>query len=359
MQKKTVAVLFGGVSSEYDVSLWSAASIIENIPKDKYEIVLLGITREGAWYLYTGSTQAIKDGTWVNNKSNKHAIISPDQTQKGIWIFDDERSRRIEVDCLFAVLHGANGEDGTMQGLFELSGIPYVGCNTLSSAICLDKEITHMIFDRAGIPHVAWRSAHRCDIPSLDAFADQMESELGYPMFVKPAKTGSSIGISKAKDKESFIKACELAFSYDDRVVIEQGLDAREIETAVLGNLYPQVAGPGEIFIGEQFEFYDYESKYSSGGARLQIPAQIPDSLKEEIFSIAKKAYRVMRCQGLARVDFFVTRKDSKVYLNELNTLPGFTATSMYPKMFEQAGVPYSELIDKLILSAFERNSHE
>lgn len=350
MNKLKIAVIFGGISSEYEVSLLSAKSVIDNIPKEKYEIIMLGITKCGSWLHYTGSTDQIADGSWVDHKENTPAFISPNREIHGIVKLSENGAEKIRVDAVFPVLHGANGEDGTIQGLFTLAGIPFVGCDTASSAVCMDKALTKMILQNAGINQAKWCCYHSKDLNNTETIGD-IENSLKYPVFIKPANAGSSVGISKAANRNELLKAIEIAAVHDKKIVFEEAVTGREIECAVLGNHEPQTSVCGEIIPSN--EFYDYEAKYKNSSSRLIIPAQIPQEKADEIRGIAVKAFKLLGCKGMARIDFFI-REDGVVLLNEPNTIPGFTSISMYPKLFEATGIPYATLLDNLINLALE-----
>lgn len=353
MSKIRVAVIFGGASSEHEVSLVSATSVIKNIPQDKYEVICIGINSKGRWFHYPGNVDLIATGEWENHPDCTPAILSPDPIHNGfITLLDGVEASFQRVDCIFPVLHGKNGEDGTIQGLFMLSEIPYVGCNTLSSAICMDKDITHTILEYRGIKTAKWETLLYPCLSSLDIRCDEIESSLGYPVFVKPANCGSSIGVSKASNREELAEAIKLAFTHDKKVIVEQEIIGQEVECAVLGMDKPMASVVGEIVPCN--EFYDYDAKYILNESELNIPAKISDRAAKEVQDIAIKAFKALGCSGLARVDCFVTAKD-EVIVNEINTLPGFTSISMYPKMIEASGIPYPELLDRLIEIAFER----
>ncbi len=353
MAKTRVCVLFGGVSSEHEISLLSASSVIQNIPADKYEIICVGITRKGRWLYYPGDVSLIANGEWESHPDCTTAVLSVDRTHKGlIKIMSDGETSVLHIDCIFPVLHGRNGEDGTIQGLFTIAGIPYVGCDTLSSAVCMDKAFTHTVLDAAGIRTAKWLSLCRSDISRLDELIPTVVEKLGFPMFVKPANAGSSVGINKANDEEQLKEAIKIAFSHDTKVVVEAAVVGKEIETSVLGYDNPCVAEPGEIVPCN--EFYDYEAKYILGTTELYIPARLTPEETQKVKETALKAYQVLGCGGLARIDFFVT-PDHEVILNEPNTMPGFTAISMYPKLWENSGLSYPELLDQLISMAIER----
>lgn len=344
MNKTKVAVLFGGVSSEHEISLLSVANILNSIPKDKYEIFPLGITKAGRW-LYCPNITGDVPESW--EADGIPAFISPDATVKGIVT----QSGILPIDVVFPVLHGKCGEDGTVQGLLQLAQMPYVGCGVLSSALCMDKITANRVMDACGIPRCQWLCMTADQIDDFDLIESQIAEKLNYPVFVKPSNAGSSVGVSKAKDKAQLKAACDLALKHDGRVIFERFVKGREIECAVMGNVDLRVSSPGEILASA--EFYDYDDKYKNGTSRTQIPADLPKSTLEEMRSIAARAYKCLACEGLARVDFFV--ENGKVLLNEINTMPGFTAISMYPKMMQAAGLSYEEICHNLICLALEK----
>lgn len=356
MAKIKIAVLFGGASSEHDVSLVSAYSVLNNIPKDKYDVMCIGITKKGHWMYYPGEYEDIKTGAWENDPDCCTAVISPDPMQKGILLLGEDDTYHLRrVDAVFPVLHGVNGEDGTVQALCTLAGIPYVGCDMTSSAACMDKAITHTILDAAGIKTAPYCYVQRSCLADIDCTCSAIEGKLGgYPMFVKPACAGSSVGVSRATDRESLKNGLKIAFAHCGKVVIETEIIGKEVECAVLGNGADLIASiPGQITPAE--EFYDYDAKYKLGTSVLDIPAKITDDEMEAVRTVAKMAYMAMGCSGFSRVDFFVTEDD--IILNEINTIPGFTPISMYPKLMDNMGIPYGELLDRLITLALERNS--
>lgn len=354
MSKQRVAIIFGGVSSEHEVSLMSATSIINNIPEDKYEVVCLGITKKGRWLYYPGDVSLLVSGKWENHPDCVPAFICPDANVHGIVkLLPDGSASTLKIDVAFPVLHGKNGEDGTIQGLFALAGIPFVGCDTASSAVCMDKVFTKTIMDQNGIPNAKWLYTTKNQMDQFDEFAQAVEEKLHYPVFVKPANAGSSVGVNKATDKESLKSAVQIALANDSKVLVEEAIVGKEIECAVLGNENPEASLPGEIVPCN--EFYDYEAKYLAGTSELHIPARVDKATIEKIRETAIRAYKVWGCSGLARVDFFVRSSDGAIILNEPNTLPGFTSISMYPKLFEYCGIPYPRLIDQLIQLALER----
>ncbi len=355
---KNALVLFGGVSSEHFVSCVSATYVIKNIPREKYNVYCIGITLGGEWYLYEGDPGLLSDDKWLESGNIKKAVISPDRNDRGVLVLTDNGAKKIKIDVVFPVLHGKNGEDGTVQGLLEISGIPYVGCDCLSSACCMDKAVTNTLADSADIRRAKWLSVLSEDyIKTKDEFLKKAEDYLGYPIFVKPANAGSSIGISKAKNRASLERAMEIAFKEDKKVVLEEFIDGYEIECAVLGNSEPQAMAVGQIKPAN--EFYDYRAKYENDNSELYIPAHIPQEKQDEVRALAIRAYKLLGCTGIARVDFFVTKSDLEVVFNEINTIPGFTPISMYAKMCEKSGIPYSELIDRLFELAMERKAND
>ena len=358
MSHMTVAVLFGGQSSEHEVSRRSAYTILTNLPRDRYDAVMVGITKSGVWRLYTGDPAKIPDGSWESDPGCRPAFFSPSREFPGLLVLEDGRLREIPVDVVFPALHGKNGEDGAPQGLFQLSGVPCVGCSASASVLCMDKAIANSLLETAGIPqaHYLWFFARNYKTGAAKIKV-KVAARLGYPVFVKPANAGSSVGVSKVLREEDLDAAVEKAAREDSKIVIEEAITGQEVECAVLGNAEPQASGAGEI--GAAAEFYDYDDKYVNGEAQLYLPARIPEETAETIRKTALRAYRMLGCTGLARVDFFVRRSDGAVLLNELNTLPGFTAISMYPKLWEAAGLPLPELIDRLIRLALEERGPE
>lgn len=353
MEKKKVAVIFGGCSSEHEVSCVSAYSVLQNLSKDKYDVLPLGITKKGQWYLYSGDYGEIPNGKWESSPNKRAAFISPDREIGGIVVLEGNSAEIIKIDCAFPVLHGKNGEDGTIQGLFQLAGIPFVGCGTLSSAICMDKAVSNSLLIDAGIKkaHYLWFYSYNYKKGS-DKIKAKITARLGYPVFVKPANAGSSVGISKVESEEQLDEAIAKAAHEDGKVVVEEAVSGQEVECAVFGGDKPKAsAAVGEI--AASAEFYDYDDKYKSGKSQLYIPAHLDESVSEEVRKTAVHAYAILGCRGMSRVDFFV-RNGNEVLLNELNTIPGFTPISMYPKLWEASGVSYSELLDKLVSSAFE-----
>lgn len=347
--KQVLLVLFGGKSSEHDVSCISAQSVLNNVPKDKYEIITIGITKDGKWFRYYGSYDKLPEDRWLDDPNELvPAYLVPDPTVGGFI----QGNEKVKVDVVFPVLHGKNGEDGTVQALLQLAEIPFVGCHMLSSAACMDKAFTNALADHAGIRQAKWLSFKQHEYRDApQSFLRRAADELGFPIFVKPANAGSSVGITKAHNVNELADAIETAFFHDEKAVLEECIVGRELECAVLGNYDPIASVPGEIVPSN--DFYDYEAKYISGTSGLLIPAEMSPSDAERIRSQAIRAYKALDCSGLARVDFFMT-EDGELYLNEINTIPGFTSISMYPKLLEYCGIPYDELIERLIAAAIE-----
>lgn len=352
MPKIKLAVLFGGASSEYDISIMSARSIIDNLSEDKYELYKIGITKDGRWRLYNGESKDLAE--WEKNSTP--AFLSPDTAVHGIISLKDGGYELIPIDCVFPVLHGKNGEDGTMQGLLEMSGIPYVGCNTLASAICMDKAVCHSLLANANVEqaHYLWFYADRYDA-AAETIRKKIVARLNFPVFVKPANSGSSIGITKVDGPQGLDSAVETAAKEDSKIIVEEGIKGQEVEVAVLGNRDCEASLVGEI--GATASFYDFDDKYINGTSRTIIPAGIEERASEEIRSTAVRVYRLLGLSGLARVDFFVRESDGKVILNEINTMPGFTDISMYPKLWMAEGFSYPGLLDRLIELAFEKKA--
>ena len=354
---KNALILFGGVSSEHDVSVVSARSVIENTPRDKYNIILIGITKDGRWFKYDGDVAKLPDDKWLEDKKSlTKAVISPDREDHGIIVFNDDGIEKIHIDVVFPVLHGKNGEDGTVQGLLQLAGIPFVGCDATASGVCMDKAVTNAVADAVGIAQAKWCAYTRFAYDSdREGCLQAAEEKLGYPIFVKPANAGSSVGITKATDRESLVRGMEVAFAEDKKAVLEACIVGHEVECAVMGNDTPIAAQVGEIVAAA--DFYDFDAKYNNPQSELHIPADLSPEKLEEVRAAALRAYGAMGCEGLSRVDFFVTYDGEQVLLNEINTIPGQTPISMYPKLFEAVGVPYSELIDRLVAYALERGA--
>ncbi len=353
MNKIKLAILFGGKSDEYSISLHSAAAIIKNVPEELYDVTLIGITMDGKWLHYEGSAQNINDDTWYD-KNLSPVLLSMDF--KGLIKLNekDKTFEKIEIDCIFPVLHGRNGEDGTIQGMCQMAGIPFVGCGMTSSAVSMDKEYTHIICEAANIKTAPFMSAvNHSNLNIKDLYTRAFE-KLSLPMFIKPANNGSSLGISKIRNYDEFEKGVMEAFEYDNKIVIESMIPGFEIGCAVVGN--------EELIIGEVDEidtkndFFDYVEKYSQHNSKIHCPARISDELKAQAKEIAAKTYRALGCSGLSRVDMFIT-PDNKIYLNEINTIPGLTDLSRYPSMLKKIGIEYKDLIVKLVELAMENKN--
>ena len=353
MKKLNVCVLFGGMSPEHEVSLRSAESVLNQLNPEKYNIVPVGITKDGDWIIFGGKDYSeLPAGTWMNNPKNKRGAISPVRGQ-GLFCFEDDCVVREQIDVVFPVLHGENGEDGAVQGLLKLAGIPYVGPHIAASAVSMDKTLTKLVVDHAGVPQAAWHLVRREDLEHhVDHVVAALEKRFSYPMFVKPAGTGSSVGVSKAADRTALENALHAAAKYDKKVLVEDFIHGREIEVAVMGNDNPVASVCGEIDSGA--EFYDYDAKYVTDTSTSYIPARISEEVEEQVRELAVKVYSSIGCQGLSRVDFFVTYEDNRIVFNEINTLPGFTSISMYPKLFDASGIPYPQLLDELLQLAVE-----
>ena len=344
--------MFGGRSAEHEVSLQSAKNVIESLDKKKYEPVLIGIDKEGRWFLNENSIQLLNSGDprLIQLSDRQHEIAITPTGSNSQLISLHEKSRFPKIDIIFPVLHGPYGEDGTIQGLAKLANIPCVGPGILGSAVGMDKDVMKRLLRDAGIPNARFVTllAMNRDRVSYDA----LKAKLGHTLFIKPANMGSSVGISKVRNEAEFQHAIKLAFNYDVKVIVEEEIKGREIECAILGNDNPIASVPGEII--PSAEFYSYQAKYiDEDGAALSIPARLPEHLVKQVQDLALQAFRVLECQGMSRVDIFLT-PDDKLYVNEINTIPGFTKISMYPKLWEHSGISYSELVDKLIQLAIE-----
>lgn len=344
VQKIRVAILFGGKSAEHEVSLKSARNVADAIDKNKYDVALIGIDKAGHW-LPPQKSSALLGETSVPSSETSMALAPG---ENGL-ISSDEEPNAGQIDVVFPILHGPFGEDGTVQGLLRLANVPFVGAGVLGSAVGMDKDVMKRLLRDAGIPIGKFLTATESEPVSFEL----AEKELGLPLFIKPANLGSSVGVSKATNKVEFDSALAEAFQYDTKVIVEEFIEGREIECSVLGNENPVASVPGEIIV--HAEFYSYDAKYiDTNGSSLQIPANLPQETAELVRTTAIRAYKVLCCEGMGRVDSFVT-KDGRVIVNEINTIPGFTNISMYPKMWEASGISYSELIDKLITLAIER----
>jgi D-alanine-D-alanine ligase len=360
-KKLRIGLVFGGRSGEHDVSLASATSVMANLDREKYEVVPIGITREGGWLLGT------EPATLMAAELDASDTLGTGTTT-AVTLTGDPRLRRLiplqggeplqengALDVIFPVLHGTYGEDGTLQGLLEMANVPYVGCGVLGAALGMDKEKMKMVFEAVGLPGVDYLVYRRNEWErSPETIMDAIEQRLGYPCFVKPVNLGSSVGINKAHDRAELAHGIDVAAEYDRKIIIERGIDCRELECAILGNDEPIASVVGEVMASN--EFYDYNAKYLDNQSQVIIPADIPQAAAEEVRRQAVKAFQALDLSGLARVDFFLEKESGRVYINEVNTLPGFTQISMYPKLWEASGLPYAQLLDRLIELAIERH---
>jgi D-alanine-D-alanine ligase len=364
-----VTILFGGQSSEHEVSRSSAKCVLENIDKERFEIQTIGITKDGRWLKFDGDIKLIETGEWEAYAVEKLSgietdNISPDDYLELIsmpgagLVRSDIRGRTKKTDVVFPVLHGPNGEDGSVQGLLQLLDIPYVGCNILASAASMDKEFSKLVLKNESIPLADFIKVMRDEIEdSINSLTDLINERFGWPCFVKPANAGSSVGITKVKKPEELKEALMLAALYDKKILVEEFIEGRELECAVLGNDTPMASAVGEIIPSN--EFYDYNAKYIDGKSVEVIPAEIEPDTVELIQEYSVKAFKALGCSGLARVDFFLQKRTNRVILNEINTMPGFTNISMYSKLWEASGITYKDLITKLIELALERYSRD
>ena len=350
--KLKVGVIFGGRSGEHEVSLVSATSIINALDKEKYDVVPIGITQAGRWLSSGKALHLLKSKDAVDQEPER--FLAPEPNRQALVSLNGETDARLDV--VFPAVHGTYGEDGTLQGLLELANIPYVGAGVLGSAVGMDKIVQKQLYEQAGIPITKYLRFISSQVPSrLKTIIADIEKQLKYPLFTKPANTGSSVGISKAHNRKELAECLREAARYDRKVIVEQGVQsAREIECAVLGNDDPEASVCGEIIPSN--EFYDYDAKYVDGKSSSVIPAKLPAKTMKEVRRIAVRAFKVLDLAGMARVDFFVTKKKNRIYLNEVNTIPGFTSISMYPKLWEASGISYSALLDRLIALAIERH---
>lgn len=356
-QRLRVGVIFGGRSGEHEVSLVSATSIVQALDPSKYEVVPIGITREGRWLSSPHMLRLMKERSGLNGTDEQYLL--PEPGRRGLMSVEDKTQVVKELDVVFPIVHGTYGEDGTLQGLLELAGIPYIGAGVLGSALGMDKIVQKQLFREAGLPIVKYLWVLSEEVRERpQAVIAKVGRSLRYPVFTKPANTGSSVGISKIHSRAELLRGLELAATFDRKVIIEQGVvNAREIECSVLGNNTPKASIPGEIVPSN--EFYDYDAKYVDGKSKAIIPAALPRAIVRKLQATAISAFTTLDLAGMARVDFFVVRKTNKIYLNEVNTLPGFTSISMYPKLWEASGIGYHELLDRLIALAIERHAEK
>ncbi len=358
MSKIKVLVLFGGVSSEHEISCRSAEMVIKNIDSSRFELIKIGITKKGHWLYYPDGEERLTDGSWEFSPDCLPAFLSPDSSHAGIFICDEGgRYRRLKVDVVFPVLHGKNGEDGTLQGLLTMAGIPFVGSGSGSSAACMDKYITNVVTENVGIPHCKYEMITRQQLPLPSERLTDIIGRLGLPVFVKPSCAGSSVGVTRVDNSDGLVAAILTAAAHDNRILIEEAVEGTELECAVLGG---QLSGGqasfasavGEIVPGDSF--YSYDDKYHNDSPEQYVPARIPQEISDKIRELALKTFDALNCMGLARVDFFWRKSDGEILLNEINTIPGFTSISMYPKLMAYSGIDNRELISRLIDLALE-----
>ena len=349
--KKRVLVLFGGQSSEHEISCLSAANIIDGIDRDRYEPVLVGITKTGRW-LMTESADSIRDGSWKD--SGTKAVLSPDAEDQALIVFRDGKAEKMGIDVIFPTLHGLWGEDGTVQGIFELAQIPYVGCGVLASAVSMDKYYTKQIIAHTGIRQADYEVVYRSELGNAEAAAERLEKRFSYPVFIKPCNAGSSCGVTKAENREQLLAGLREAGRHDRKMLVEETIVGREIECAVFGGGDDPVRafGVGEILAADTF--YSYDAKYNNAESKVVVNPPLPGDAAERLMKAACVIFEALDCYGLSRVDFFVT-PDGEVIFNEINTLPGFTAISMYPKILAAAGIEGKELMTRLIENGLRR----
>ncbi|MDD3223024.1 MAG: D-alanine--D-alanine ligase [Clostridia bacterium] len=348
--KLTVAVVFGGQSSEHEVSCVSGVTIMKALDLEKYEVILVGITKEGQWLL-TESIADVESGAWRESKAQ--AIISPDAQTHGLIIIEDGNIQKKKIDVIFPVLHGMYGEDGTIQGLFELCQIPYVGCGVLASSVSMDKWYTKIVVDDLGIRQAKYVPISHIDMHDLSGCVEKVERTLEYPVFVKPSKAGSSVGVNKAHNREELIDALNEAIKHDIHILVEETIVGREIECAVLGGYMPEASDVGEVLSAE--DFYSYDAKYNNQASKTDLHPVFPEGKLDEVRKDAVEIFKALDGFGCARVDFFMEKETNEIVFNEINTLPGFTSISMYPMLWNEKGVDNRELVDRMIQHAFER----
>jgi D-alanine-D-alanine ligase len=354
MAKLRVGLLFGGRSVEHEVSIASATSILQALDPDRYDVSLIAVGQDGRWHLGSGASLLPASGSegeevMLPAFPSDHTLVRADQGRS-------PGAAGQSLDVIFPIIHGKGGEDGALQGLMELADVAYVGSGVLGSAVQMDKDIAKRLLAAAGLPVLPWVviQSHTLEPTGLAAAVDSIIEELDFPVFVKPANSGSSVGINRAQSREELASALQEAACYDSKILVERGLEAREIEVAVMGNQSPEASVPGEIC--PTHDFYDYEAKYHDESTRLVIPADLPESQSQRLRELAVAAFTALEGEGLARVDFLIDRGSGEIYLNELNSLPGFTDVSMYPRLWEATGLPYGALLDRLIELAIERH---
>lgn len=354
MNKIRVAVLFGGQSSEHDISCISAMTVINSINSDYYDVIMVGITKEGKW-LEVESVDSIQSGEW--RKGTTSMVLAPDTTMKGFVRIQGTKADVVPVDVVFPVLHGLYGEDGTVQGTLELAKIPYVGCGVLASAVSMDKVYTKIVVANIGIRQADFVWFRRHELDNMDSCVEKVENKLKYPVFIKPSCAGSSVGVSKAVDRQALIDGLRLAAEQDEKILVEETIVGREIECAILGGLEPKASGVGEVLPAKEASFYDFDAKYNNAQSETDINPVFPEGKENEVREDAVKIFTAVDGFGLARIDFFLENGTNEVVFNELNTMPGFTAISMYPMLWGAKGLDKSTLVDKLIRTALSRRA--
>lgn len=353
MAKIKAAVIFGGTSREHKLSLASAAEVIRNIPKDKYEVICIGITRKGRWLYFPGDVEDIPTGEWEQDPDCTSAIISPDPLHRGIILIENGEAVVRKIDVVFPLVMGKHGADGAVQGLLDLSGIPYVGCGVLAAASCMDKSHIHMVMDDYDIATAEWRIITQREISEIDERCREIAGEFGFPLIVKPAKSGTSAGTGRADDLEQLIAAVKVAFSNDNKVVVEKYVKGRKLEAAVFGYDSPFSSYIGEIL--DTDKEYDPTEVNQSTGDGLRVPADISDEMQKKIRETAVMAYKAMGCKGLARVDFFLA-DDGRLLLNKIGTSPGLRKNSVFPKLMEHMGISHEDFVDMLLEQAIDNS---
>ncbi len=351
MAKIKAAVIFGGISREHELSLASAADVVANIPKDKYEVICIGITRKGRWLYYPGDAADIASGKWELNPDCTSAVISPDPLHRGIIILENGEASIRKIDVVFPVLHGKSGADGTIQGLLDLSGIPYVGCGLLAAASCMDKSHTHIVMDDFGIKTAEWRLITQRELNNIDECCKEISAELGFPLIVKPANSGSDAGTNFAGTPESLVSAVKIAFSNDNKVVVEKFIEGRKLEAAVFGYDTPFSSYIGEIT--KNTRSYDPNNFSATSGDDLTVPADLPNDVQNKVRATAVQAFKALNCKGMARIDFFLT-SDGQLLLNKIGVAPGLRKNSIYPRLMENLGMSFPYLLDKMLEQAVE-----
>ncbi|MCI8300330.1 MAG: D-alanine--D-serine ligase VanG [Lachnospiraceae bacterium] len=345
MRRKRIAVLFGGCSSEYEVSLQSAYAVAEHMDVEKYEVILIGIDKTGAWYLYQGAYADLPGDHWKRKETCIPAAVSPDKNLHGLLLLKETGVETLPLDAALPILHGKNGEDGTVQGALELAGIPVIGCNTMSSAICMDKETAHRLAHECGVKVPASYIITKAGLREKEQITAYGKA-LGYPLFVKPLRAGSSFGITRVGEPEALLKAVEYAFTYDSQVILEEMIEGFEVGCAVLGTEELTLGAVDEIELSEGF--FDYTEKYTLKSSKIHVPARISQEQAQEIKETAVRIYRALGCSHFARVDLFLT-PEGEIYFNEVNTIPGFTSHSRFPNMLKEAGISFEEILTRLL----------